>query len=912
VSADDRIAGLAADLSEGRPVDWAAAHSSAESDEERATLEELRAFAELLSGGGTLDYRWPVDELSPGSTWGPLTIVARVGGGRYGTVYRARDARLERDVALKLLTGISAGSSPSSQAIEEARLLARVRHPNVLTVHGAESIDGQVGIWSEFVEGRTLDQVVREHGPLSAQEAAGIGIDLCRALSAVHQAGLLHRDIKAQNVMREAGGRIVLMDFGTGHDPSEIPARPGDLSGTPLYLAPEVFAGGAASIASDVYALAVLLFHILTADYPVPGQTIDDVRLGHRRGGGPSLREFRPDLPSALVTATEHGLATDPVQRYSDARAFEAALADIQSGRQTPRPIRRGMRGALAVAAGVVATVAVALVWWHWRSGTVASLGEPFAQIQPLTFTADASRGAVSPDGQWIAYARGSNWDVNLRRVGSGDETLVLAGDPDAFNFWGLTFTPDGKSLDVVRQRKGHGSSLWRVSVSGAGLSEIVTNVDSAVGWSPDGQHMAFIVGSALLVADADGRNARSLVTLRAPMRFVQVRTAGQSTNRPAWSPDGHTIAAAVFDGLGEPTSSGVLLVDTITGRAHEVQSGSQLSLRWPQILEAAWVDDLHLLMLRDADSARQEGAWQVWLVDVSRDSARPLTGDPASYRYLSLDANRRVAIATRRSPRAGIWVGPSSGQNLTELVQESSASPKIGSVNNRGDVAYTADSVDGTAIWVLEAGRNKPRIVARGYSPAFLPSGDELVFLDQVPRAGLYRVNIDGSNRVRLAEGLATHPQVTPDGYVLFNADWSGVESLWQVPAAGGGTPELLRRGGDSWSISSDGRRVRITIGPAEQRTTIECDLPHCREPQVPGTPGPFPIFLDGRGEVRVIDDNQHNLSIASPGSTDWHQLTTFLDRSISGFTFSPDGRWVAVSRYVANSDLVLIKGFR
>ena len=87
--------------------------------------------------------------------------------------------------------------------------------------------------------------------------------------------------------MREAGGRIVLMDFGTGHDPSEIPARPGDWSGTPLYLAPEVFAGGAASIASDVYALAVLLFHLITAGYPVPGRTVEDVRLGHRQGRWP-------------------------------------------------------------------------------------------------------------------------------------------------------------------------------------------------------------------------------------------------------------------------------------------------------------------------------------------------------------------------------------------------------------------------------------------------------------------------------------------------------------------------------------------------------------------------------------------------------------------------------------------------
>jgi eukaryotic-like serine/threonine-protein kinase len=115
----------------------------------------------------------------------------------------------------------------------------------VITVYGAEPRDGAVGIWMEFIRGRTLHDMVEEQGPFGAREAAGIGTDLCRALAAVHSAGLLHRDVTARNVMREDGGRLVLMDFGVGHELREnIPSRGIDVTGTPLYMAPELFLAG--------------------------------------------------------------------------------------------------------------------------------------------------------------------------------------------------------------------------------------------------------------------------------------------------------------------------------------------------------------------------------------------------------------------------------------------------------------------------------------------------------------------------------------------------------------------------------------------------------------------------------------------------------------------------------------------
>src|SRR5262249_20255413 len=158
--------------------------------------------------------------------------------GSFGGVYRAHDERLQADVALKLLRPQDANDSePANRLLTEARLLASVRHPNVVRVHGADDQQIPPGLWMEFVRGRTLADVLEHPGPVGAREAAIVGVDLCRALAAVHRRGLVHGDVKARNVMREDGGRIVLMDFGAG-DALASPAV--DLAATPAYAAPEL------------------------------------------------------------------------------------------------------------------------------------------------------------------------------------------------------------------------------------------------------------------------------------------------------------------------------------------------------------------------------------------------------------------------------------------------------------------------------------------------------------------------------------------------------------------------------------------------------------------------------------------------------------------------------------------------
>jgi len=210
---------VATAVSDGVAVDWAhfptpqaPSHATAVL-REMAVLDRIAQFhrKEIESETPTDVRRAQETQTVEHEVWGHFRLLEKIGKGSFGVVYRARDMKLDSEVALKLLN--SAFELPT-----EARNLARVRHPNVVTVYGTDQIDGRIGIWMEFVNGRTLGSLLKSNGPYGAREAAGIGVDLCRALAAVHAAGLVHGDVKAHNVMRAAGGRTVLMDFGTGKD----------------------------------------------------------------------------------------------------------------------------------------------------------------------------------------------------------------------------------------------------------------------------------------------------------------------------------------------------------------------------------------------------------------------------------------------------------------------------------------------------------------------------------------------------------------------------------------------------------------------------------------------------------------------------------------------------------------------
>lgn len=359
--------------------------------------------------------------------WGPFRLEQKIGEGAFGEVYRAWDPTLEREVALKLL--LAPGKNPEASyqtMLREARLAARVRHPNIVSVYGADRHDGRVGFWTDFVRGRTLSDLLKVQGRFSPTEAALIGIEVCRAVSAVHAAGLLHRDIKLGNIMREDGGRILLMDFGLSHEAGSHTAQAG---GTPHYMAPEILTGGEPSRASDVYAIGVVLYRLATGQYP--------------------QNDHRPDLPEAFLAILDKALHPDPSQRYPGAGELRTALSQSLGAAAVPEPARvpapvRRRKWWLALIPVLVAAGTYPL--WRGRAPSVASLDPEAEKLlvrydQPknleraIDLYRAATRTAPGDALAWAGLGRAS-WRLYLNTTDPklSDQALAACGQAVKLN----------------------------------------------------------------------------------------------------------------------------------------------------------------------------------------------------------------------------------------------------------------------------------------------------------------------------------------------------------------------------------------------------------------------------------------------------------------------------------------------
>jgi TolB-like protein/cytochrome c-type biogenesis protein CcmH/NrfG/predicted Ser/Thr protein kinase len=400
VAADEPLLDVAVALADGKEVDWESAAQSITDIEDRRLLDELRFIASVarripddssasVPAAALERSSTPPAALSPtgspGDSWGPLEVIEHVGRGTFGDVYRAWDSRLDREVALKILRR-NETHDHASTVIEEGRLLARVRHPNVVTVYGAERVNGQVGVWMEFVHGKTLEEELRDHGPFDVARVIRIGIELSEALSTVHRVGLIHRDVKAENVLCVRDGRLVLTDFGAGCElQKETDEQTRELAGTPVCVAPEVLAGQAATPQSDVYSLGVLLYHLLTGTYPVLGQSLKELREAHARGARTPLSAARPDLPGAFVQVVDRAFSPNPGDRYDSPDTLGSALSSlvppgVDEGATRAIGFRRRWRLiAIGVVLAVAAGFAAAPLWWTSETPTIAVL--PFKNL---------------------------------------------------------------------------------------------------------------------------------------------------------------------------------------------------------------------------------------------------------------------------------------------------------------------------------------------------------------------------------------------------------------------------------------------------------------------------------------------------------------------------------------------------
>ncbi|BCS33226.1 hypothetical protein TBR22_A24530 [Luteitalea sp. TBR-22] len=798
-------------VADGEAIDW---NALAVDTQTRGVVEELKVLAEVArlhrdtlpdpAGPAAL----PPPPVHPGDPWGHLTIRAEIGRGARGYVFRAWDPQLDREVALKL-TGERGDERAAKDVIGEARLLARVRHPHVATIYGAERRDGLVGLWMELVEGETLEAMLGRVGRFNPREVALIGIDVCSALSAVHAAGLLHRDVKAQNVMRDRNGRLVLMDFGTGRDlDAAEDAFVHDEVGTPLYMAPELFEGGKASIQSDIYSVGVLLYRLVTGSVPVEAHSPTALREAHQARARTPLADVRSDLPVAFIRVVERALATAAADRYPSAGAFEMALSGLLVPMEPQAAPPRSSGRLLAVGATIGALVAgLSVGGWWWASRPPVPQEVRFAVVPPGP-REDVQHLALSPDGLRLVYASAGR--LHLRRmndVGAVElEQTQGARDP----FW----SPDGQWIAFFR-----GVSLWKMRASG-GDPQLVAPArrPSSGSWSADGNLLYSVDhGSSLMIVPANGGSPR---VVRAQRQGLRTALAW-----PSWLPDGtHFVYSAISARTGRRT---LFLARASDGPDAEdrplVESPSN-----------ALVVGTRLFLVT-------QGQVRALRIDVA---AGTLIGEPvpvvdgvAVDPYAAGDADfsvalpGRVGVGSSESSRAIVaFVGSAQGARTMRVVDLAGTTVDTLGTSETRDMRLSPDGrllayeeIDaetGTReIWVHDLERRaRVRLTqhpAEDISPMWSPDSHTVYFISyRDQRVALYGRSAGGGQREQSLvefDSQVIAYDITPDGRSLIyqRLDQQGGWDIWQRALAGGGQIPLVQSPSNDQhpAVSPDGR---------------------------------------------------------------------------------------------------------
>lgn len=559
---------LAVRVADGEAVDWDAALHSAPGEDERRLIRHLRLVESIShvhrSGGARAPSEAPA--------WGPLELREKLGEGAFGEVHRAFDPRLEREVALKLL------KADSATVLREGRLLARLRHQNVVTVHGVEVHAGRVGLWMELIRGRSLEQLLRDGGPLGAREAALIGVDLCRALAAVHGAGVIHRDVKAENVLREEGGRIVLTDFGAGVEVrTEGADRDRSISGTPFYMAPELFAGEPADERSDLYALGVLLYRLVTRSFPVEAATWKELKDKHARGERRLLRDRRPDLPEGFVAAVEHALAAKPADRFATAGQMEQALlATLGSAPAPPSHLRPKRRPGLLIAVGIAGALLVGL--WLLVPRLRQEPSAPPAAPAPAATASIPAPARYTVEAALYRVPRGG---TRRERLDSGSQLAL--GDELTLEFQ----ASQPLHVYVVNEDEaGHAYALFPLP----GLSEqnpLAPGAPHVLPGSRPGESK-----SLSWVVDSPG-GREHLIVLASPARLVQFEAEMSALVRPGESavaiPEAAKVRLRGIGGLAEARAP-----SSPSSARHVFELADRLAAK-SEVAEGVWMRQIEL-----------------------------------------------------------------------------------------------------------------------------------------------------------------------------------------------------------------------------------------------------------------------------------------------------------------------------
>ncbi len=728
--------------------------------------------------------------LSAGARLGPYEIVSSLGRGGMGEVYKARDSRLNRFVALKVLTDAAALDSGRRDRFErEARALAALNHPHIVTVHSVETVEGVPLLTMELVEGRALSEVIPKGG-LPLAETLNIAIAVADAIAAAHQKGITHRDLKPGNVMvgeREHGGRIKVLDFGlakladASRESSGTMTRPaltteeGRILGTAAYMSPEQAEGKAVDARSDLFSFGVMLYEMTTGQRPFTGDTSISIISSIVKDTPKPITDLNPSLPRDLGRIVRRALTKDPERRYQTAKdlrnELEELKASIDSGELlaspagTPATGSRGARafiharGWLWVAVAAAALLAVTAAWRWLRVPSRAPLAR-LAIALPEDVSPDPGRvlgaPAISPDGTTVVLTFGSGPKTHLavRRLDSETFRPLSGTDGARQPFW----SPDGRHIGFFA-----GTTLKRVPLAGG---EPVTLGE--VGFSRGG---AWSTGGTILVGTNYGVGVlRFSENGGEPIPVTRMdSTLGENSHRfPVFLPDGQqflyfarterdenrAVYLASLD-AARPRKR-LLVTDGYVAVARDPSTGSH-HLLYPKN-DTLWAQPF--------DTARGE-----------------LSGDPVA---ISEDVGLFTVSAT------GTLVSRKTPAEQTQLTWFDRGGKSLGTLGPVGDYWGVQLSPDNTrvaavihralsgyfAIWLIDVARNlaTPFSVERERSlaPAWSPDGRVISFASPSRNGQIFSKAADAADPERAVSspGATIEPlDVSPDGVHLLAA---------------------------------------------------------------------------------------------------------------------------------------------
>ena len=593
--------------------------------------------------------------LTPGVAFGPYQITAPLGEGGMGEVYRARDTKLNRDVAIKILPEVFANDADRvARFTREAQTLASLNHPHIAQIYGileepASPRDAAPHVHAlvmELVEGEDLSQRIAR-GAIPLDEALPFARQIADALEAAHEQGIIHRDLKPANIKVREDGTVKVLDFGLAraadrsgvstpdqaNSPTMVsPAMTamGMIIGTAAYMSPEQAKGKGVDKRADIWAFGVVLHEMLTGVRLFAGDSATETLaavLTHEA----DLKGLPPSTPPAVASLLRRCLERDPKRRLRDigeARlllgeqidASPVASPEVQPGRWN---VQRLLLAVALAGLGFAAGFGVASMVGRSVPGVVAGAA---LTVTPLTASGNVISATVSPDGRHIAYVESEHGRQSLwvQQVSSGQTLRLIPDQPVAY--WSHAFTPDGN--DIVYGLKSDAEpegALYAISMLGGSPKRLVGNIDSPPTYSPDGRRMAYLRlrhpsldQTSLMVAGADGSNPTALMSVRLPEYVAGIFFGG-----PAWSPDGKVIVTS----LGRRGSAGSEVRATLIQVSVETGAVSTLAdPGWLVAAQAAWLPDGKSLLV--IARAPDQLAAQIRAVSYPEGKARRVTSD--------------------------------------------------------------------------------------------------------------------------------------------------------------------------------------------------------------------------------------------------------------------------------------------